>query len=236
MGLDGKNILLGVTGSIAAYKAIDLTSVLRKEGADVHVVMTRSSCRFAAPAAFETISRNPVHIDPFDNARWEPEHTRLADEADLAAVIPATANIIAKFAHGLADDLLSTLLTAVRCPVLVAPAMNVHMYESPISQSNLRILSGLGVVIAEPESGPLACGYEGVGRLQSTERLLEAVKRLAERSFYRAAALRDMEGLRVLVTAGPTREPLDPARLSATAPPARWGMRWRRRRKRAARR
>ncbi len=212
MALDGKNILLGVTGSIAAYKAIDLTSMLRKEGADPHIVMTPSACRFAAPAAFETISRNPVHLDAFDNARWEPEHTRLADDADLAAVIPATANIIAKFAHGIADDLLSTLLTAVRCPVLVAPAMNVHMYESPITQANLRALTGLGVVVAEPETGPLACGYEGVGRLQSVERLLEALKHLEARSFYRSGVKRDMAGLRALVTAGPTREPLDPVR------------------------
>lgn len=212
MALNGKNILLGVTGSIAAYKAIDLTSMLRKEGADPHIVMTQSACRFAAPAAFETISRNPVHLDAFDDARWEPEHTRLADDADLAAVIPATANMIAKFAHGIADDLLSTLLTAVRCPVLVAPAMNVHMYESPIAQANLRALTDLGVVVAEPETGQLACGYEGVGRLQSVERLLEALKGLEARSFYRSGVKRDMAGLRALITAGPTREPVDPVR------------------------
>ena len=212
MALNGKNILLGVTGSIAAYKAIDLTSMLRKEGADPHIVMTRSACRFAAPAAFETISRNPVHLDAFDDARWEPEHTRLADDADLAAVIPATANIVAKFAHGIADDLLSTLLTAVRCPVLVAPAMNVHMYESPMTQANLRALTELGVLVAEPERGQLACGYEGVGRLQPVERLLEALQDLEARSFYRSGVQRDMEGLRALVTAGPTREPLDPVR------------------------
>ena len=218
MPLQGKNILLGVTGSIAAYKAIDLASMLRKEDADVHVVMTESACRFAAPGAFETITRNPVHIDPFDSARWEPEHTRLADNADLAAVAPATANAIAKFAHGIADDLLSTLLTAARCPVLIAPAMNVHMYNSPATQANLRALTALGVAVAEPETGPLACGYDGQGRLQPPERLLEAIRKLPETSTYRlrdrgeTGMKRDMEGLQALVTAGPTREPIDPAR------------------------
>jgi phosphopantothenoylcysteine decarboxylase/phosphopantothenate--cysteine ligase len=215
MAVSGKNIVLGVTGSIAAYKAADIAGGLRKAGADVHVVLTDSATRFVTPTTLATISRNPVHQDQFDDARWEPGHTALADEADLFVIAPATANIIAKMAHGIADDLLSTLLVAARCPTLVAPAMNVHMYESVVVQDNLRKLRERGVSIADPEYGMLACGYEGQGRLRSVEVLLADVNAIADASTYTpggAHGAGDMEGLRVIVTAGPTREALDPVR------------------------
>lgn len=215
MAVRGKNIVLGVTGSIAAYKAADLIGRLRKAGADVRIVMTDAATRFVTPTTLATLSRNPVSRDQFDDSRWEPEHTALADSADLFVVAPATANSIAKMAHGIADDLLSTLLVAARCPTLVAPAMNVHMYESAVVQENLRKLAARGVAIADPEYGMLACGYEGQGRLRSVDVLLTDIERLAENSTYSPGGPptpRDLEGLRVLVTAGPTREPLDPVR------------------------
>ncbi|GIX06402.1 MAG: peptidase ClpP [Candidatus Poribacteria bacterium] len=208
MELEGRTVLLGVSGSIAAYKAVELASRLRKAGASVHVVMTQNATRFVSPLTFETISRNPVHVDPFAPAQWEPEHTALADRADLFVVAPATANILAKFAHGIADDLLSTLYLAARCPILVAPAMNVYMYRNPAVQENLERLRARGVKIAEPEEGMLACGYEGQGRLQEVERLVETIVQLARG----LEAPRDWEGVSVLVTAGPTREPIDPVR------------------------
>jgi phosphopantothenoylcysteine decarboxylase / phosphopantothenate---cysteine ligase len=215
MAVTGKNIVLGVTGSIAAYKAADIAGGLRKAGADVHVVLTDSATRFVTPTTLATISRNPVHQDQFDDARWEPGHTALADEADLFVIAPATANIIAKMAHGIADDLLSTLLVAARCPTLLAPAMNVHMYESAVVQENLRKLRDRGVAIADPEYGMLACGYEGQGRLRSVDVLLADVTAMATASTYSPGGVHadgDMVGLRVVVTAGPTREALDPVR------------------------
>lgn len=213
--VNGKNIVLGVTGSIAAYKAADIAGGLRKAGADVHIVMTDAATRFVTPTTLATISRNRVHRHQFDDSRWEPGHTALADAADLFVIAPATANIIARMAHGIADDLLSTLLVAARCPTLVAPAMNVHMYESVVVQENLRELRDRGVSIADPEYGMLACGYEGQGRLRSVDILLTDIERLAEASTYRPdapSAVRDLEGVRVVVTAGPTREALDPVR------------------------
>jgi phosphopantothenoylcysteine decarboxylase/phosphopantothenate--cysteine ligase len=215
MAVHGKNIVLGVTGSIAAYKAADLIGRLRKAGADVHVVMTDAAARFVTPTTLATLSRNPVGRDQFDDSRWEPEHTALADDADLFVVAPATANTIAKMAHGIADDLLTTLLVAARCPTLVAPAMNVHMYESDIVQENLQKLAGRGIAIADPEYGMLACGYEGQGRLRSVDVLLADIERLAADSTYSRdtpTICQDLAGLDVLVTAGPTREPLDPVR------------------------
>jgi phosphopantothenoylcysteine decarboxylase/phosphopantothenate--cysteine ligase len=215
MALDGKNVVLGVTGSIAAYKAADLASRMRQAGANVHVVLTDNAARFVTPLTLATISRNPVHLDPFDVSRWEPEHTALADNADLFVVAPATANAIAKFACGLADDLLSTLFLAARCPVLIAPAMNVFMYENPVVQENIARLKARGVVFSDPEHGMLACGYEGPGRLRSVESLMRDIEALAtSRPPARTGGARgrDLEGLQVVVTAGPTREPLDPVR------------------------
>lgn len=208
MSLAGKRVLLGVSGSIAVYKAVELVSRMRNAGADVHVVMTRHATEFVAPLTFATISRHPVHLDMFDTTRWEPEHTALADESDLFVVAPATANVLAKFARGIADDLLSTLYLAIRCPTLIAPAMNVFMYEHPAVQENISILKARGVVFSGPDYGMLACGYEGPGRLRDVDALFADVERLAAR----ASPRRDYEGLRVVVTAGPTREPLDPVR------------------------
>ena len=181
----------------------------------MRVVLTDSATRFVTPTTLATISRNPVHQDQFDDARWEPGHTALADEADLFVIAPATANIIAKMAHGIADDLLSTLLVAARCPTLIAPAMNVHMYESAVVQENLHKLRDRGVFVADPEYGMLACGYEGQGRLRSVDVLLADVNAMADASTYSAGGVHaagDMQALRVVVTAGPTREALDPVR------------------------
>jgi len=226
MPLRGKNVLLGVTGGIAAYKAVDLASRMRAAGADVRVVMTQNATKFVAPLTFATISRHPVGLDTFDESRWEPEHTALADESDLFVVAPATANILAKFAHGIADDLLTTLYLAIRCPTLVAPAMNAFMYEHPAVQHNLRLLRERGVVISGPDYGMLACGYEGFGRLKAVDALFADVERLAATSTYVrgvASPKRDYTGLHVVITAGPTREPLDPVRFLSNRSSGRMG-------------
>jgi phosphopantothenoylcysteine decarboxylase/phosphopantothenate--cysteine ligase len=224
--LTGKNVLLGVTGSIAAYKAVELASRMRASGADVHVVMTRNATEFVAPLTFATISRHPVQLDTFDTTRWEPEHTALADESDLFIVAPATANVLAKFAHGVADDLLSTLYLAIRCPTLVAPAMNAFMYAHPAVQENIRVLKTRGVTFSGPDYGMLACGYEGPGRLKAVDALYADVERLAATSSYVKGVYetkRDYAELRVVVTAGPTREPLDPVRFLSNRSSGRMG-------------
>ena len=204
--LDGKQALLGVTGGIAAYKAVDLTSRLVKSGASVNVIMTDNAAKLVRPLTFQTISRNPVVAGMFaETADWRPEHIALADEADILAIAPATANIIGKLAHGIADDMLSTTALAVRCPILVAPAMNCHMYDNAIFQKNMEILREHGIAFVEPEYGQLACGYEGKGRLADVEKIIQKIQRLVNTP-------RDFEGKTVLVTAGPTREPLDPIR------------------------
>ena len=204
--LDGKEMLLGVTGGIAAYKAADLVSYLTKSGASVSVIMTRNATKLVAPLTFQTISRNPVAVDMFSaDTDWRPGHISLADRADILVIAPATANIIARLAHGIADDMLSTTALAVRCPILIAPAMNCHMYENPIFQRNMEILRQHGVVFVEPEYGQLACGYEGKGRLADTEKIVQEILSLVNKS-------EDLAGKTVLVTAGPTREALDPIR------------------------
>ncbi len=204
--LNGKEMLLGVTGGIAAYKAADLTSRLIKAGASVNVIMTRNAIKLVGPLTFLTISRNPVVVDMFaEAADWRPGHIALADKADILVIAPATANIIAKLAHGIADDMLSTTALAVRCPILIAPAMNCHMYDNSIFQKNMELLREHGFAFVGPEYGQLACGYEGKGRLADIEKIIEAIQRLVNPS-------RDFEGKTVLVTAGPTREPLDPIR------------------------
>ena len=204
--LDGKEALLGVTGGIAAYKAVDLVSRLVKLGASVNVIMTRNATKLVAPLTFQTISRNPVAVDMFtDDADWRPGHISLADRADILVIAPATANVIAKLAHGIADDMLSTTALAVRCPILIAPAMNCHMYENPIFQRNVEILREHGFIFVEPEYGQLACGYEGKGRLADTEKIIQSIQSLISKP-------KDFAGRTVLVTAGPTREPLDPIR------------------------
>ncbi|BFH67855.1 MAG: bifunctional phosphopantothenoylcysteine decarboxylase/phosphopantothenate--cysteine ligase CoaBC [Paenibacillus dendritiformis] len=223
--LQGKSILLGVTGGIAAYKAAALCSKLKQEGAEVRVIMTASATQFISELTFQTLSRQPVYTDTFDER--DPSvvsHIDLADHADLVLVAPATANVIAKMAHGLADDMLSTTLLATTAPVMVAPAMNVHMYAHPAVVHNMEILRSRGVRFIEPEEGLLACGYTGKGRLAEPEHIVEYVKRWF-REGGKESALRPagaasqgrerpglLQGKRVLITAGGTVERIDPVR------------------------
>lgn len=204
--LQGKTVILGVTGSIAAYKAANLASLLKKQHADVQVIMTANATKFIHPITFEELTGNKCLVDTFDrNFQFQIEHISLAKRADLAIVAPATANVIAKLACGLADDMLTTTLLACTCPKLIAPAMNTRMYENPITQENLQKLKGYGFHVIEPEVGHLACGDTGAGKLPAETLLLEHV--LDEIAFEK-----DMKGLRVLVTAGPTMEAIDPVR------------------------
>ena len=204
--LDGKTVVLGVTGGIAAYKSCEVVSRLRKAGAQVHVIMTRNACQFVAPLTFETLSANPCVTDTFDRPeRWEVEHVALAKKADLFLIAPATANIMAKMAHGIADDMLSTTVLATRAPVLLAPAMNTGMWENAATQENLAVLVRRGVRTVGPEGGLLACGDVGAGRMSEPAQIVEKCVELL-------TAAQDMRGLRVLVTAGPTREAVDPVR------------------------
>lgn len=204
--LKGKTVILGVTGSIAAYKAANLASMLKKQHADVQVIMTKNATQFMNPITFESLTGNKCLVDTFDrNFQFQVEHVALAKRADLAIVAPATANIMAKLAHGLADDMLTTTLLACRCPRLIAPAMNTRMYENPITQDNMDILRKYGFRIIEPAVGHLACGDTGAGKLPPETLLLECI--LDE-----IAMEKDMKGLHVLITAGPTMEAIDPVR------------------------
>jgi phosphopantothenoylcysteine decarboxylase / phosphopantothenate---cysteine ligase len=170
-------VILGVTGGIAAYKAAEVVSTLAQDGMDVHVVMTRGAQHFVGPLTFQALSRNPVLCDPFETGVWTGvEHIRLAEEARCLCVAPATANVIAKMAAGIADDMLTTLVTAVTCPVLVAPAMNSRMWEYAVTRRNVRTLQGLGVRILPPGRGRLACGETGVGRLAEPEAVVAAIR------------------------------------------------------------
>lgn len=199
-------VVLGVTGGIAVYKACELLRLLQKRGIDVFVVMTQNACRFVAPLTFETLSGHPVAVDTFDRPQTlEVEHIALAKRADLFLIAPATANIMGKMACGIADDMLSTTVMATRAPVLVAPAMNTGMWENAAVQQNVKTLRARGVEIVAPVSGHLACGDNGAGKL-------EDVAVIAERACELLFAKKDMEGLRVMVTAGPSREALDPVR------------------------
>lgn len=206
MTLEGKNVVLGVTGGIAAYKACELTSRLRKAGAQVYVILTKNACQFVAPLTFETLSNHPVVTDTFARpSTWEVEHIALAKRADVFVIAPATANILAKMAHGIADDMLSTTVLATRAPVLVAPAMNTGMWENVATRENVKTLSARGVRFIGPEGGFLACGDTGAGRMSEPTQIFDAiVETLTPR--------RDMQGLRVVVTAGPTVEKIDPVR------------------------
>jgi phosphopantothenoylcysteine synthetase/decarboxylase len=175
--LKGKTVVLGVTGSIAAYKAADITSQLVKWGATVHVIMTESACRFITPLTLQTLSRNPVHVSLWEDVKeWEPGHVSLADRADVMLVAPATAQTIANFANGQAPDLLSNVYLATRAPVIVAPAMNGKMLEHAATQKNLEALSERGHTILDTQYGMLACGYEGPGKLATVESICEVVK------------------------------------------------------------
>ena len=204
--LTGKTVLLGVSGGIACYKAAQLASDLVKQHANVHVVMTRNAAEFITPLTFEALTGNRPVLDTFDrNFPHEIKHISLAEQADLVLIAPATANVLAKLAHGLADDMLTTTVLACRCPKLAAPAMNTAMYENPVTQDNLAALRRYGWEILEPDAGRLACGATGRGKLPDPARLLEAV-------LHRISHTQDMAGLHVLVTAGPTQEALDPVR------------------------
>lgn len=198
-------MVLGVSGGIACYKAVELVRLLVKEGYRVQVIMTRGAMEFVAPLTFQTLSGRPVATETF-NLTQESEigHINLADSAAVFVIAPATANVIGKIAAGIADDLLTTVLMATQAPVLIAPAMNIHMYENPVLQENLRKLRRLGYHIIEPAEGYLACGYEGKGRLPDPEAILEQIRNLIKK--------KDLVGEKLLITAGPSREPLDPVR------------------------
>lgn len=204
--LKGKTVVLAVTGGIAAYKIPNLASMLKKLGADVQVLMTKNATNFITPITFESLTGTKCMVDTFDrNFQFSVEHVALAKRADVVLVAPATANVIGKLACGIADDMLTTTLLACRCKVFVAPAMNTRMYENPIVQDNLARLRRFGMEVIEPAAGHLACGDEGKGKMPEPAELLQYILR-------EAAMPKDMAGLRVLVTAGPTREAIDPVR------------------------
>ena len=205
MNLKGRSVVLGVSGGIAAYKAAELVRALRQAGAQVRVVMTRGGQQFITPLTLQTLSGHPVSTDLWDlTQESQIGHIELADSADVLLIAPATANVVAKLAAGIADDLLTTVALATRARLVIAPAMNVHMYESVVVQENLQRLRERGVRVVTPDSGSLACGYEGLGRLPDADVLVEAVRA--------SLAPADLAGESVLVTAGPTREYLDPVR------------------------
>lgn len=205
--LNGKKIALGVTGGIAVYKAVDLVSRLRKQGAEVRVIMTEHAQEFVTPLTFKEISGNKVAVSMWDsNQEFNVEHISLANWADAFVVAPATANILAKMANGIADDLLSTTLLAAQAPIIVCPAMNTGMYQNPITQENIAKLEAHGVTVMPPAVGFLACGVSGPGRLPEPQQIVEFID-----AFF-AKKDGDMVGLKVLVTAAGTREPIDPVR------------------------
>ena len=204
--LNGKTVLLGVTGSIAAYKIATLASSLKKLGADVHVLMTQNATNFINPITFESLTGNKCLVDTFDrNFQFQVEHVSIAKKADVVMVAPASANVIGKIAHGIADDMLTTTIMACKCHVFVAPAMNTNMYTNPIVQDNLTILRNYEYEVIEPASGYLACGDTGAGKMPEPEYLLAHIIR-------EIAYEKDMTGRKVLITAGPTMEAIDPVR------------------------
>ena len=204
--LKGKTVLLGVTGSIAAYKIAYLASALKKQQADVHVLMTENATRFINPITFETLTGNRCLVDTFDrNFQFNVEHVSIAKKADLVMIAPATANVIGKLAHGIADDMLTTTVMACKCKKIISPAMNTNMFENPVVQDNLQILSDYGYEVIAPASGYLACGDVGAGKMPEPEVLFSYIER-------DLACEKDMKGMKILVTAGPTQEAIDPVR------------------------
>lgn len=202
----GTNVLLGVTGGIAAYKSAKLVSLLKKAGAEVDVIMTEAATRFVTPLTFETMSRNAVVTDMFSREKpWEVEHIALAQKAEIAIVAPATANTIAKLACGIADNMLTTTLLACKCPIVIAPAMNTAMYENIATQVNLQILRDRGITILPTGEGELACGQNGAGRMLEPHEILSLVEETLKKKD-------DFKGKKILITAGPTREMIDPVR------------------------
>ena len=204
---DKKCVVVGVSGGVAVYKALDVISRLRKKDVEVHVIMTKSATEFVTPLSFQSLSQNMVITDMFAEPKaWEIQHISLAKKADLMLIVPATANIIGKVANGIADDMLSTTIMATKAPVVFCPAMNTNMYENPIVQRNISLLKELGYEFIEPASGRLACGDEGKGKLQDTEII-------AEETLRRLHSTKDLLGKKVVVTAGPTMVPIDPVRI-----------------------
>ena len=206
MTLEGKTVLLGVTGSIAAYKIAYLASALKKRHADVHVLMTQNATNFINPITFETLTGNKCLVDTFDrNFQFQVEHVSIAKKADVVMIAPATANVIGKLAHGIADDMLTTTIMACKCKKFISPAMNTNMFENPVVQDNLKILEHYGYEVIAPASGYLACGDTGAGKMPEPETLLAYIKR-------ETACEKDLKGKKILVTAGPTQEAIDPVR------------------------
>lgn len=204
--LSGKTVLLGVTGSIAAYKIASLASALKKLDADVHVLMTKNAVNFINPITFESLTGNKCLVDTFDrNFQFQVEHVSIAKKADVVMLAPASANVIGKIAHGVADDMLTTTIMACKCPVYVAPAMNTNMYENPILQDNLKTLQKYGYQIIDPACGYLACGDTGAGKMPEPEVLLSYITK-------EIAYEKDLAGKKILITAGPTQEAIDPVR------------------------
>lgn len=215
--LEGKCIVLGVTGSIAAYKIANLASMLKKQHADVEVIMTKNATNFINPITFETLTGNKCLVDTFDrNFSFSVEHIAIAKKADLFLVAPASANVIAKMAHGIADDMLTTTILACKCPKIISPAMNTGMFENQIVQDNLRTLKKYGMQVIEPASGYLACGDSGAGKMPEPEVLLQYILR-------EVAYEKDLAGKHLLVTAGPTREAIDPVRFISNHSTGRMG-------------
>lgn len=204
--LKDKTVVIGVCGGIAVYKACDLVSKLKKTGVNVHVIMTKSATEFVAPLTFQTLSQNYVVDDMFESPKtWDVEHISLAKKADLFVLAPATANVIGKVANGIADDMLTTTVMATKAKVLVAPAMNTNMYENPVVQRNIQTLKDLNYEFVEPESGRLACGDIGSGKLASVEKIFDSIINLLQEK-------NDLKGTSIIVTAGPTVENIDPVR------------------------
>ncbi|MDD2647925.1 MAG: bifunctional phosphopantothenoylcysteine decarboxylase/phosphopantothenate--cysteine ligase CoaBC [Eubacteriales bacterium] len=215
--LEGKCVVIGITGGIAAYKSAELAHRLKKRGADVRVIMTKNACRFIAPLTLETLTGNPVAVDTFERPKtWEVEHIALAKRADIFVIAPATANIIAKLACGLADDMLSTTALATKAPMLVCPAMNTGMLDNPATVANIALLKSRGIAVMESGEGILACGDSGRGRMPEPSEIERRVIASLTR-------VRDMEGMKVLVTAGPTCESLDPVRFITNRSSGRMG-------------
>lgn len=216
MVIKDKKIVLGVTGAISAYKALELTRLLVREGSVVWPVMTRAAREFITPLSLSTLARNPVYTDLFElTGGGMISHIELAQTSDLIVVAPATADFIGKVSSGMADDLLTTMVMAATAPVLIAPSMNTVMWENPIVRSNVEKLKGLGYLFVGPDEGDLACGYRGKGRLSPVEEIMEAA--------VDALSTKDLKGEKVLVTAGPTREPIDPVRYVSNASSGRMG-------------
>lgn len=204
--LKGKTVVLGVTGSIAAYKAASLVSLLVKNHADVHVIMTKNALNFINPITFETLTKNKCLVDTFDrNFEFKVEHVSLAKAADIFVIAPATANVIAKAVHGIADDMLTTTFLAAKCPKLICPAMNTAMYENPVTQDNIQLCKKYGYKLVEPVEGLLACGDVGRGKMSEPEEIFEHI-------CLEICREKDLKGKKILVTAGPTQEAIDPVR------------------------